>query len=196
MSSEIYRDLISPNVLNSRIPSALTRTLPQELGIDFDIISVSEPCRAYREFCLANHENIAHVHLSMADQIHGAACERHCHAENCVIHCEPMLAVLGTPCPPFSVQRAKRFKAGTVQQHKAYKTTFESALLFLETFNPVTAVLEQVTGFDQFETAGDTMTPLGRHAPALLADDVPLLHSYYYFTVLLYFVVTTLNAGY
>ncbi|CAE7816659.1 unnamed protein product [Symbiodinium sp. CCMP2456] len=148
-----------------------------ELGIDFDIISVSEPCRAYREFCLANHENIAHVHLSMADQIHGAACERHCHAENCVIHCEPMLAVLGTPCPPFSVQRAKRFKAGTVQQHKAYKTTFESALLFLETFNPVTAVLEQVTGFDQFETAGDTMTPLGRFLNMLSEADTK--HGYY-----------------
>ncbi|CAE7556051.1 unnamed protein product [Symbiodinium sp. CCMP2592] len=128
-----------------------------DLGIDFKVVSVSDPCRAYREFCCANHDSIEHVHLNMSDQIHGAACEKHSHAESCVIHDEPMLAVLGTPCPPFSVQRAKRFKSGTVKHHKSYNTTFESALLFLETFNPVTAVLEQVPGFDQLETAGDSV---------------------------------------
>ena len=68
------------------------------------------------------------------------------------------------------MQRAKRFKSGTVRQHKAYTTTFDSALMFLETFNPVTAVLEQVAGFDQIEKAGDTVTPLGRRTPALFAD--------------------------
>ena len=152
----------SSNPLRERCLRSI-HTLLQDLGIDFKVISVSEPSRAYREFCLANHDNIEHVHLSMADQIHGVACERHCHAENCVIHDEPMLAVLGAPCPPFSVQRAKRFKSGTVKQHKSYNTTFESALMFLETFNPVTAVLEQVPGFDQLESAGDAVTPLARH---------------------------------
>ena len=75
-----------------------------------------------------------------------------------------MLAVLGTPCPPFSTQRTKRFKVNSVREHAAYGTTFNSTLAFLETFNPVTAVLEQVAGFDMPESEADETTPLTRRA--------------------------------
>ena len=59
-----------------------------------------------------------------------------------------MLACFGTPCPPYSTQRPKRFSDGTVKDHPSFNTTFVGAYNFLFKYEPMVAIMEQVEGFD------------------------------------------------
>lgn len=72
------------------------------------------------------------------------------------------LGFVGTPCQPFSRQRAKRSQCGSVKNHKAYSTTFEHLLAWLKTREPKVAVVEQVTGLQVAESTTERTTPLDR----------------------------------
>ena len=76
----------------------------------------------------------------------------------------PDFAVSGTPCHPFSRQRAKRFAPGSVACHDEFKTTFKSLFEWYVAFEPRCIILEQVMGFDMPEFKGDTSTPAQRPA--------------------------------
>ena len=61
---------------------------------------------------------------------------------------EPIdLMVTGSPCDPFSVQRAKRFQMGDVKNHAAYSVTMSSVISMYEKYEPYVGVVEQVMGF-------------------------------------------------
>ena len=71
----------------------------------------------------------------------------------------PHVAVVGTPCNPFSVYGTKRFRDGA-QAHAQFSTTFKDLKVWLEDLNPPTAILEQVVGFTQRISPDDARTPL------------------------------------
>lgn len=70
--------------------------------------------------------------------------------------------VLGTPCNPFSTQRAKRFASGDVKQHVLYKHTFADVFAMLDTYRPATATMEQSFGFDLPFSTEEAETPMSR----------------------------------
>lgn len=140
----------------------------QELGIAFDILSVSESNRGYRKFLEVNFgDRIRHMFEDFQDQIDGKPCLLHqgqcLSCTGCGNSVEPAdLAVLGTPCRPFSRQRTKRWANGSVQSHQHFKTTFSTAYNFLEVKNPQCCILEQVEGFDAPFSSEDPVTPKQR----------------------------------
>ncbi|CAE7229909.1 unnamed protein product [Symbiodinium sp. CCMP2592] len=87
------------------------------LRIGFEIVSASEMNQDFRRFCLLNDGNhCRHFYTSLEAQL---ACDVPCFlcveqnaANTCTGHLEGPgvdLLVTGTPCDPFSVQRATRF---------------------------------------------------------------------------------------
>ena len=101
------------------------------------------------------------MHGAVEDQIRGKPCRCHPQSEGCNIAQKGQikLAVLGTPCPPFSKQRPKRFQDGTVKSHSHYSVTFSSAVDFLARFEPMVGLMEQVDGFDLPFSTTDSETP-------------------------------------
>lgn len=73
-----------------------------------------------------------------------------------------MLACFGTPCPPYSTQRPKRFSDGAVKDHPSFNTTFVGAYNFLFKYEPMVAIMEQVEGFDLRFASGTDETPRDR----------------------------------
>jgi hypothetical protein len=134
----------------------------QELGLGFATLSCSEPNTSFQRFVLANHSPM-HFHSTMNHQTAGCACVLHPLAESCAADPGVVnVAVFGTPCPPFSTQRAKRRVDGSVQAHAAYLTTFEDSISWLSKFEPITACMEQVLGFDMAVSTSDSSTPMNR----------------------------------
>ena len=72
------------------------------------------------------------------------------------------LAVVGTPCQPYSRQRVKRSMAGSMEGHKSHSTTFGDLLLWLDGLEPRAVVAEQVIGFTQPESVDVRTTPFER----------------------------------
>ena len=116
--------------------------------------------------------SVKHFFNTLEDQVEGLACKIHggnCFGRkihdgccSCNGHEDIDLGMLGTPCQPFSRQRVKRSQAGSVKGHGKYLTTFRDLIQFLKTFEPRTAVLEQVAGIDTPESTIDRRTPLQR----------------------------------
>ena len=128
----------------------------QGLRIDFDLISASESNDQYQQFLKANHrDHIRHLHATVEGQLHpkgpcvlcadaGVACEEFS-GKGAPQVVDVM--VTGSPCDPFSVQRAKRFQTGAVKDHVAYKVTMSSVVSMYLKYQPHVGVLEQVMGF-------------------------------------------------
>ena len=140
----------------------------QELGIPFRAIGISEMNPAYQNFRKENHL-FEHLHATMEEQSCGAPCLLHSGVDHCnpAVGADgefqsPAFACFGTPCPPFSPQRPKRFHRGSVQEHHAYMTTFQGAVSFMKRFEPKTAIMEQVEGFDQRFSSDEHETPKTR----------------------------------
>ena len=74
------------------------------------------------------------------------------------------LLVTGSPCNPFSTQRAKRFKPGDVAKHCSAAVTFESIVGMYQVHEPKMGVTEQVEGFDKPISSTDRATPMQRLA--------------------------------
>lgn len=72
------------------------------------------------------------------------------------------LAVVGTPCQPYSRQRVKRSQVGSVESHKSHHTTFSDLLQWMESLQPKALIAEQVVGFDQPESVEVRTTPFQR----------------------------------
>ena len=139
--------------------------LSQELGLSFRCISASEPESQAREFMNSNfsaRELPSHVFKTLAEQTQAADEPRPCTTHDthcCTAGLLPQLAVLGTPCHPFSKMRMKRFIDGAAA-HRSYETTFGDMKDFLTRFNPGTCVMEQVEGFDSPMRTGSPESPL------------------------------------
>ena len=146
----------------------------QGLRIDFDILSASESNTEYQKFILANHsEHFKHLHETVEKQLkptgpcvicakNGTSCEDFSRQ----VQFQADIMVTGSPCDPFSVQRAKRFQCGAVKDHVAYRITMSSVIDMYCKYGPHVGVLEQVMGFTYpLDTTTDE-TPYQRPGPA------------------------------
>lgn len=145
------------------VPAALY----QELGIPFTCVGMAEKNADFQEFLRLNFQP-SHLHATIADQTQDAPCLLHPYGETCECSSEcgsqgsPDLACLGTPCPPFSRARPKRFCDGSVKGHSDYSTTFAGAVAFLTKYEPRVCIVEQVDGFGNPFSASDSECPKDR----------------------------------
>ena len=115
---------------------------------------MSEGNSAYRDVITSNHGlEVNQVFSDVDDQIS----YHHEHGRD-----RPTVdvGVTGSPCNPFSTQRSKRFQDGDVASHKFFETTMVSIIRFYEVLEPRLGITEQVCGFDQPFTSGNSATPL------------------------------------
>ena len=115
------------------------------------------------------------MHTSLEAQASAAPCMLHAQSpagsSRCRCWCrECTLGCSGTPCKPFSIQRAKRYASGAVKEHKDAPLTQEALLEWLKDTSPQAGFFENVTGWDMPEEKGSDVTPLGRQV--LLQSDV------------------------
>ena len=82
----------------------------------------------------------------------------------------PHWLMMGTPCNPFSPMRTKRYAPNSVQEHRLYKATFEDAYKLLKHYSPVTATMEQSSGFNAPFSTDDPVTPLDRPGALTVAS--------------------------
>ncbi|CAE7463039.1 unnamed protein product, partial [Symbiodinium microadriaticum] len=144
--------------------SCLERSSLQVLGLQHSMMSASDPNTKCREFVSANSRGATHWFSTLEDQMAGKPCQLHpWSAHGCCPAPETAdLGVIGAPCHPFSVHRAKRRADGSVASHAEYKIMTQQVIKWLQTFQPKVCILEQVPGFGQAEDSRDTGTPLER----------------------------------
>ena len=119
---------------------------------------MSEACEPFRDFISENFK-VSHVHSTLADQAAGKPCLLHPECTSCPLHSDAQLAVLGTPCNPYSKGRVKRWADDSVKSHVSYDTTFKDTYAFLQCAEPRIAILEQVDGFLLRFSSTDAQTP-------------------------------------
>lgn len=134
----------------------------EALGIPYELVGASEINPSFRSVIQANF-TVKHLHNTMKDQVDSAACLLHRDScDSCrLTPCD--LAIFGTPCPPFSEQRTKRYRSGSVKEHPLTRVTMEDARDMIVLGGHKAVVMEQVQGFDRAEVAGDAeFTPMRR----------------------------------
>lgn len=132
---------------------------------------------AYRDFVEENHPGrVLHYFDSLEAQVDGIGqcktCQRSHLRQVLGEPCDPMsdlrsgssiqIMTSGTPCPPFSTQRSKRFVDGSVKDHHAFDLTMEKLIELYAIYEPEKALLEQVWGFTLPFQAGGGETPKQR----------------------------------
>ena len=132
----------------------------QALDIPFKAMGASEPNMMFRSIIQRNVD-VAHLHGTMLEQTQGKPCTLHKGSCGCSMQvCD--LCIFGTPCPPFSCQRVKRYQSGSVVDHPLAEITFRDAREMI-LFGHRCVVMEQVAGFERPEEAGGGLTtPLKR----------------------------------
>ncbi len=128
------------------------------------MMSASDPEGKCCEFVKANSGKLTrlatHWFKTMDDQRKGCPCILHPFANTCRAAPEEVdLALVGTPCHPYSTQRADRYKESSVQSHHEFDIAMDGFLQWLETFEPKNVIFEQVMGFDKPLQAGSEDTP-------------------------------------
>ena len=111
----------------------------------------------FRQIIMANFTP-EHIHVTMQQQLQNSPCALHPDNKACCLSPADLL-VMGTPCPPFSTQRTKRFVHGSVKQHRDFNVTWLSAHEAICSCLHGAIVLEQVEGFAKKEP-GEDETPL------------------------------------
>ncbi|CAE7475668.1 unnamed protein product [Symbiodinium sp. CCMP2592] len=124
------------------------------LGVPAEFLSAADLNGDCQKIILANYQSdVCHLHPGMAEQISGSACMLHRDA-TCGCSCQGAeFAVSGTPCPPYSDQRHKRFHDGSVKAHPQDKITAELLVTWLVTLNPQAGLQENVTGWNKLDTS-------------------------------------------
>ena len=146
----------------------------QALGIPYHACGVSELNENFQKVIRANFRP-EHLHRSLRDQVEQRTCLLHMETGGSCGHKGCDLCVCGSPCPPFSVQRVKRFCDGSIASHALTSVTTEDARDMLLFGQHRAFILEQVAGFDMPEVAGGSSdeTPMRRRGPV----PVRVLHS-------------------
>ena len=140
--------------------SSLT-VAPQLLGIPVESMACCDLKRESLQMVSANFPHLQHFHYNLQDQTAGASCSAH-PGKFCRPAKVPDLAVIGSPCQPFSRQRVKRSVVGSVRGHSSFETTMSDLPTWLEAHQPRCAIAEQVHGLDVAESVQDPVTPLQR----------------------------------
>ena len=141
------------------------------LGIPFTAVGASEINETARKIIMANHPP-THLHETLRDQVEHQTCRLHGQCQQKCGMQESDLCVCGSPCPPFSTFRSKRFLEDSVRNHELTDTTMIDARDMLLHGQHKAFILEQVPGFDKAETARDSSqpTPLRRRAHNCLVE--------------------------
>ena len=147
-------------------------------------MAASESNSSYRSFFQCNFpKEMEHVYETVQDQLHvaqgGNAPCTVC-SEKGSVACDSVwtpeagvdLLVAGSPCPPFSRQRHKRFADGSVKSHTAFETTMTHLVNVIQVYRPHVAVLEQVMGFVQPICTGSSETPYNRRVSHMMCRSV------------------------
>lgn len=152
-------------------------SLPQLLGIKIGEISCSDIKKESLAMVRENFEP-THFHSSMQNQLKQVACWLH-PAHQCELKVVggADLAVVGTPCQPFSRQRVKRSATGSVRNHHGFATTFSDLLQWLQEFEPKSCVAEQVVGLHTPESSTERTTPMDRLSMGLDVRPPFAIHS-------------------
>ncbi|CAK9085091.1 unnamed protein product [Durusdinium trenchii] len=146
----------------------------EALNLNYNILSASDPDLKCHKFLLANlaHGKPTHWFKNLEDQMKNRPCCDHRYAQQCQASpVQPDLGICGTPCHPYSTQRANRFAAGSVDEHKEFNVAMEQFLKWFERFEPKALVFEQVMGFQMPFIAGGSETPLSRFKSLLQRCD-------------------------
>ena len=111
-----------------------------------------------------NEGRVGHIYASAEDQCRGnVACEICSPSEvPCTPSQEVDLLMSGSPCKPFSTQRAKRYVNGDVCEHTDFATTMGTVLDMYKSKEPKIGIFEQVMGFCKPIAAGSKETPKHR----------------------------------
>ena len=137
----------------------------QALNIPFNLMSASDPaahCRAFADENLTNHQ-ATHWFAGIKQQAEGTACLRHPYAERCQgSPVQADVALLGSPCHPFSSQRSTRWTKGSVEGHPEFDISMSQSLTWIKAFLPGVLIYEQVMGFTQPFYEKGSETPLLR----------------------------------
>ena len=139
---------------------------PQAMNIPFNVMSASDPnYKCCRMLSSSNNRTKVptHWHRDLEAQIAGKACLRHPFASGCdpsPVHVD--VGICGTPCHPFSTQRAGRFEPGSVEAHHECDIALGQFIRWLARFQPSVQIFEQVMGFTMPFTKGGSYTPLQR----------------------------------
>ena len=133
----------------------------QELGIPFQLAGACDPTPECLDMVAANFEP-QHMHRTIEEQNAGRPCLKHPKARSCQMAGADLL-VMGPPCPPFSQQRSKRLREGTVKNHPAFNVTWNCAFSAITSKKHRAVIMEQVVGFDMPEK-GEDETPMCRPA--------------------------------
>ncbi|CAE7348781.1 unnamed protein product [Symbiodinium microadriaticum] len=118
-----------------------------------------------QKMILANYQSeLCHLHYGMEEQISGSACMFHREASGGCSCAGADFGVSGTPCPPYSDQRYKRFHDGSVKSHPQDSVTAELLVRWLATLQPRAGLQENVTGWNKTDTNNqpDTTTSMSR----------------------------------
>lgn len=139
----------------------------QALRMPFEMVSASEMNPKYRELCLENFsEHFNHFYPTVEEQVKcntvGLLCKDS--VSSLLGPCKPHesqidLLFSGSPCNPFSAQRAKRFTEGDVKSHQEFSVTMQDVVASYQLYEPRIGVFEQVMGFTQPFSADDPTTP-------------------------------------
>ena len=135
--------------------------LTKALQIPFILMSASDPSMKCRNFVNANLQSPPkHWFKSMKDQLANRGCAEHVGSTFCqACSAQADLAVIGSPCHPYSTQRANRYDGKSVENHPEYSVSMEDTINFIHLYEPKLVVSEQVEGFDKPVTAGGEITP-------------------------------------
>lgn len=161
----IPSDLPSVRVLSACTGCCAEGECFKALNVPYEILSASDVNAAYREFIIGNHgpDVVKHLFPSIEAQLEGRDCVI-CRSSGC----SPAdgksvdLLLAGSPCDPYSIQRAKRFKPGAVLDHGLCGVTMDKVVNMFRVFEPKVGVLEQVRGFEMPLEQGSAESPCER----------------------------------
>lgn len=162
------------------------------MNLDFEISSASELIPSYRDLCTENYPGkILHFYPSIEEQVSESTVCSLCTntlAAQMLGPCKPWqgkspdLLLSGSPCDPFSCQRAKRFSDGTekssVEAHAQFDVTMDQVVSLYHKWEPIIGVFEQVAGFTMPFVAGGTECPKDRLGSAWLFLSITFVHAF------------------
>ena len=130
------------------------------------MVSCSEKSPEYRKLLRANHADaLEHLFETAEDQVAEAGPCLLCQERGSGL-CRPSatstgveLLVAGSPCDPFSTQRAHRFRPNAVSTHADYAVTMKTVINLYLQWQPCIGILEQVMGFLKPMSPQDPTTP-------------------------------------
>ena len=131
-----------------------------------EFLSAADWSSDCQKMILANYQSeLCHLHYGMDEQMSGSACMLHREATGGCSCAGAEFAVSGTPCPPYSDQRPKRFHDGSVKSHPQDAITAELLVTWLGTLQPQAGLQENVTGWNKVEASSNqpTATSMSRH---------------------------------